>query len=132
MKTKFGLFSSLALLYSSAASASGGDFIFRVDDESYRFPSDCVESLEFHDNEEAYPERINMRLTDECGSRVHDLTTKNFGKQLTIYYKQNQLMSATIASRLKSNIMLQIDKTPRVVLMQVLVDYGVNTRSAGR
>ncbi|MDY4387870.1 Insecticidal toxin complex protein tccz [Pectobacterium aroidearum] len=132
MKTKIGLFLSLVLLYSSASSASGGDFIFRVNDESYRFPADCVESLEFHDKEEGYPERIGMRLTDECGRRVHDLTTKNIGKQMTIYYEHNQLMSATIASRLKSNIMLQTDKTPRMVLMQVLADYGINTSSAGR
>lgn len=132
MKAKIGLFLSLVLLYSSASSASGGDFIFRVNDESYRFPADCVESLEFHDKEEGYPERIDMRLTDECGRRVSDLTTQNIGKQLAIYYEHNQLMSATIASRLRSNIMLPTTETPRMVLMQVLADYGVNTRSAGR
>ncbi|AIU88310.1 hypothetical protein [Pectobacterium odoriferum] len=132
MKTKIGLFLSFALLYSSASSADGGDFIFRVNDESYSFPADCVESLEFHDKEEGYPERIDMRLTDECGRRVSDLTTQNIGKQMTIYYEHNQLMSATIASRLRSNIMLPTTKTPRVVLMQVLVDYGVNARSVGR
>lgn len=125
MKTKIGLFLGFALLYSSVSSAAGGDFIFRVNDEEHRFPARCVESLKYQDKDEAYSERVNMGLTAECGKTFSELTSQNVGKQLAIYYESNLLMSALIVSRMGPNIMLTTDKTPRVVLMQLLTDYGI-------
>lgn len=125
MKTKIGLFVGFALLYSSASSAAGGDFIFRVNDEEHRFLAQCVKSLEYHDKDEVYPERVNMTLTAECGKKLNALTRQNVGEQFAIYYGSNLLMRATIQTLLSSNIMLTTDKTPRMVLMQLLTDYGI-------
>ncbi|MCW2484962.1 hypothetical protein J5069_03530 [Candidatus Symbiopectobacterium sp. NZEC127] len=125
MKAKIGFFGGFALLYSSLSNAAGGDFIFRVNNEEHRFPARCVDSLKYQDKDEMYPERVSMRLTTECGKTYSELTTKNVGKQLAACYESNLLMSALIISRMGPNIMLTTDKTPRVVLMQLLTDYGV-------
>lgn len=125
MKAKIGFFLGFALFYSCASNAAGGDFIFRVNNEEHRFRARCVESLTYQNKDEVYPEKVSMRLTAECGKTYSELTTKNVGKQLAIYYESNLLMSALIISRMGPNIMLTTDKTPRVVLMQLLTDYGV-------
>lgn len=125
MKTKIGLLLGFALFYSCASSAAGGDFVFRVNDEDHRFPARCIESLEYHDKDDVYPERVNMGLTDECAKKLNELSSLKMGEKLSIYYGSNLVMSATIVTKLSANIMLTTDKTPRMVLMQMLTDYGI-------
>ncbi|WP_038903408.1 hypothetical protein [Dickeya zeae] len=125
MRIKIGMLLGMALFYSSTSCAVGSDFIFRVNNETYRFPASCIEHLEFHDKSDDYPERVDMNLTGECGEKLSVLTTQNMGKELEIYYKDHLLMHALILSILKSGIMLETKNVPRVILMQILVDYGV-------
>ncbi|WP_038913214.1 hypothetical protein [Dickeya zeae] len=125
MGIKIGILLGMVLFYSSESCAVGSDFIFRVNNETYRFPASCIEHLEFHDKSDDYPERVNMNLTGECGEKLSDLTTQNMGKVLEIYYKDQRLIHTLILSRLKSGIMLETKNVPRVILMQMLADYGV-------
>lgn len=125
MGIKIGILLGMVLFYSSESCAVGSDFIFRVNNETYRFPASCIEYLEFHDKSDDYPERVNMNLTGECGEKLSALTTQNMGKELEVYYKDHRLMHALILSKLKSGIMLETKNVPRVILMQMLADYGV-------
>jgi preprotein translocase subunit SecD len=56
---------------------------------------------------------------------TYKTTKQNIGKKLFIYYKGNLLSSANIVSVLRNTFRLSGKEMPRIVLMQLLYDYGV-------
>ncbi|WP_337037141.1 SecDF P1 head subdomain-containing protein [Pantoea agglomerans] len=114
-----------ALLVPFATVAGPGSFIFEVNGMKETYPPECIESISYLDSDETGSENVNFSLSDECGKVLNKTTKQNIGKKLSIYYKGNLLSSANIASVLRSNFRFSSKEMPRIVLMQLLYDYGV-------
>lgn len=113
-----------ALLFPLASVAGPGSFIFEVDGTKETYSSECIKSISYVDDEidSGY---INFSLSDECGKMLNETTKQNIGKKLSIYYKGNLLSSANIVSVLRNTFRISGKEMPRIVLMQLLYDYGV-------
>ena len=114
-----------ALLFPLASVAGPGSFIFEVNGTKETYSPDCIKSISYADNDEIGSENVNFSLSDECGKMLNVTTKQNIGKKLSIYYKGNLLSSANIASVLRNNFRFSSKDMPRMVLMQLLYDYGV-------
>jgi hypothetical protein len=114
-----------ALLFPFASVAGPGSFIFEVDGTKETYSPECIKSISYVDIDEIGSENVNFSLSDECGKVLNKTTKKNIGKMLSIYYKGNLLSSANIASVLSNNFRFSSKEMPRMVLMQLLYDYGV-------
>lgn len=104
--------------------AEPGDFTFAINGTQEVYPSTCIESISYIDNDEIDAENVIFSLSDECGNKLYITTKQNIGKNLSVYYKGNLLARAMIASVLKSHFRLSSKEMPRMVLMQLLNDYG--------
>jgi hypothetical protein len=113
------------LLFSFASVAGPGSFIFEVNGTKETYSSECIKSISYLDSDEIDSEDVNFSLSDECGKILSITTKQNIGKKLSIYYKGNLLSSANIASVLNNNFRFSSKDMPRMVLMQLLYDYGV-------
>ncbi|MEM6052101.1 Insecticidal toxin complex protein tccz [Erwinia sp. P7711] len=114
----------LVVLLPFSASAAKGDFDFMSSGETLSFNSECIESIHYVDKDEVDAENLSINLTDACGKKLSTMTRQNIGKQMSITYNGNKLTSALIASRLSTSFRISTKDTPRVLLMQVLDDYG--------
>ncbi|MCX3308250.1 Insecticidal toxin complex protein tccz [Pantoea vagans] len=114
-----------ALLFPLASVAGPGSFIFEVNGTKETYSPECIKSISYADNDEIGSENVNFSLSDECGKMLNVTTKQNIGKKLSIYYKGNLLSSANIASVLRNNFRFSSKDMPRMVLMQLLYDYGV-------
>jgi len=114
-----------ALLFPLASVAGPGSFIFEVNGTKETYSPECIKSIIYVDSDEIGSENVNFSLSDECGKMLNVTTKQNIGKKLSIYYKGNLLSSANIASVLRSNFRFSSKDMPRMVLMQLLYDYGV-------
>ncbi|MEN4690617.1 SecDF P1 head subdomain-containing protein [Pantoea agglomerans] len=114
-----------ALLFPVASVAGPGSFIFEVNGTKETYSPECIKSISYVDSDEIGSENVNFSLSDECGKMLNVTTKQNIGKKLSIYYKGNLLSSANIASVLRNNFRISGKEMPRMVLMQLLYDYGV-------
>lgn len=114
-----------ALLFPVASVAGPGSFIFEVNGTKETYSPECIKSISYVDSDEIGSENVNFSLSDECGKMLNVTTKQNIGKKLSIYYKGNLLSSANIASVLRNNFRISGKEMPRIVLMQLLYDYGV-------
>lgn len=114
-----------ALLFPVASVAGPGSFIFEVNGTKETYSPECIKSISYVDSDEIGSENVNFSLSDECGKMLNVTTRQNIGKKLSIYYKGNLLSSANIASVLRNNFRISGKEMPRMVLMQLLYDYGV-------
>lgn len=114
-----------ALLFPVASVAGPGSFIFEVNGTKETYSPECIKSISYVDSDEIGSENVNFSLSDECGKMLNVTTKQNIGKKLSIYYKGNVLSSANIASVLRNNFRISGKEMPRMVLMQLLYDYGV-------
>ncbi|WP_315316091.1 SecDF P1 head subdomain-containing protein [Pantoea vagans] len=114
-----------ALLFPVASVAGPGSFIFEVNGMKETYSPECIKSISYVDSDEIGSENVNFSLSDECGKMLNVTTKQNIGKKLSIYYKGNLLSSANIASVLRNNFRFSSKDMPRMVLMQLLYDYGV-------
>lgn len=115
----------LALFAPLTSFAAKGNFDFVVGGKAHVFASTCVKSIEYVAPNEVHAESLVMSLTDACGKRLATITHDNIGKKLTISYRGHELSTAMILSRIGGNFSISSKDIPRVVLMQVLDDYGV-------
>ncbi len=116
----------LIVLIPLTSFAAKEDFDFSIGGKSNSFDSTCIESIQYVEKDEVYTENLIMRFTGECGKRVSAITRQNIGKQMTISYGANKLTSALIVSRLGISIRISTNDIPRVLLMQILNDYGAS------
>lgn len=123
MKIRIMLF--IAALLPLQAFADRGDFTFRVGDSVTAIPSSCVESLGYQSKDEMDSESVNLSLTTECGRLLYQVSRQNIGKEARIYYRENLISSAVITSVLGSGFRISSKEIPRLVLKQMLSDYGV-------
>ena len=107
------------------SNAEKGAFKLSVGTQKHMLDPSCIESIHYVRQDEIDSENLIFRLTDECGERMAKLTVENMGKKLTVSYLDNELFTALILQRLKSNFRFSTKGTPRVALMQVIDDYGV-------
>lgn len=114
-----------ALLFPVASVAGPGSFIFEINGTKETYSPECIKSISYVDSDEIGSENVNFSLSDECGKMLNVTTKQNIGKKLSIYYKGNLLSSANIASVLRNNFRISGKEMPRMVLMQLLYDYGV-------
>lgn len=114
-----------ALLFPVASVAGPGSFIFEVNGTKETYSPECIKSISYVDSDEIGSENVNFSLSDECGKMLNVTTKQNTGKKLSIYYKGNLLSSANIVSLLRNNFRISGKEMPRMVLMQLLYDYGV-------
>lgn len=114
-----------ALLFPVASVAGPGSFIFEVNGTKETYSPECIKSISYVDSDEIGSENVNFSLSDECGKMLNVTTKQNIGKKLSIYYKGNLLSSANITSVLRNNFRISGKEMPRMVLMQLLYDYGV-------
>lgn len=121
----FRVVSVLAVLMASPAIASVGDLTFKVDEKVEVYSRTCFESIGYVDKDEVGNENLDFNLNAECGKRLAELTRANIGKRLSVYYEGNKLSSANIVSVLRNSFRLSSNEMPRVVLLQLLNDYGV-------
>lgn len=116
----------LATLLSPFASLAGpGSFIFEVNGTKETYSPKCIKSISYVDSDEIDSENVNFSLSDECGKVLNKTTKQNIGQKLSIYYKGNLLSSANIVSVLRNTFRISSKEMPRIVLMQLLYDYGV-------
>ena len=116
----------LAALLSPFASVAGpGSFIFEVNGTKETYSPGCIKSISYVPNDEVDSENVDFTLRNECGKKLFVNTKQNIGKKLYIYYKGNLLSSATIVSVLRNTFRISSKEMPRIVLMQLLYDYGV-------
>ena len=113
------------LLFPVASVAGPGSFIFEVNGTKETYSPECIKSISYVDSDEIGSENVNFSLSDECGKMLNVTTKQNIGKKLSIYYKGNLLSSANIVSLLRNNFRISGKEMPRMVLMQLLYDYGV-------
>ncbi|KOA72252.1 hypothetical protein AFL22_00405 [Pantoea sp. CFSAN033090] len=113
-----------AFIISGVAIAEPGGFTFDINGAQEPYPAACIESIYYVARDEVESENVIFNLTDECGKRLYKVTRQNIGKSLSIYYKDNLLSSAMIASALNNNFRLSSKEMPRVILMQLLNDHG--------
>lgn len=122
--TKSALF--LAALLSPFASVAGpGSFIFEVNGTKETYLPGCIKSISYLESDEIGSENVDFSLSDECGKKLYVSTKQNIGKRLSIYYKGNLLSNANIVSVLRNTFRISSKEMPRIVLMQLLYDYGV-------
>lgn len=115
-----------ALLFPVASVVAGpGSFIFEVNGTKETYSPECIKSISYVDNDEIGSENVNFSLSDECGKMLNVTTKQNIGKKLSIYYKGNLLSSTNIISALRNTFRISGKEMPRIVLMQLLYDYGV-------
>ena len=76
--------------------------------------------------DETGSDSLGIHLTDRCGDRLAKITHENMGRELTISYLGNELSTAMIVQRLKSNFRISTKDTPRVILMRVIDDYNAS------
>ncbi|MGJ0479902.1 SecDF P1 head subdomain-containing protein [Pantoea agglomerans] len=114
-----------ALLFPVASVAGPGSFIFEVNGTKETYSPECIKSISYVDNDETGSENVNFSLSDDCGKILSVTTKQNIGKKLSIYYKGNLLSSANIVSVLRNTFRISGKEMPRMVLMQLLYDYGV-------
>lgn len=114
----------LAVLLPFTSTAAKGDFVFLISGEKISFNSECIESIQYADKDEVDAENLSFSLTDACGKKLSTMTRQNIGKQMSITYNGNKLSSALIASRLSTSFRISTKDIPRILLMQVLDDYG--------
>ncbi|WP_152999333.1 SecDF P1 head subdomain-containing protein [Pantoea dispersa] len=114
-----------ALLFPFASVAGPGSFIFEVDGTKETYSPECIKSISYLAGDEIDSENVNFSLSDVCGKIFYQTTKKNIGKKLSVYYKGNLLSSANIVSVLRNNFRFSSKDMPRMVLMQLLYDYGV-------
>jgi len=116
----------LATLLSPFTSLAGpGSFIFEVNGTKETYSPECIKSISYVDSDEIDSENVNFSLSDECGKVLNKTTKQNIGQKLSIYYKGNLLSSANIVSVLRNTFRISSKEMPRIVLMQLLYDYGV-------
>jgi len=114
-----------ALLFPVASVAGPGSFIFEVNGTKETYSPECIKSISYVDSDEIGSENVNFSLSDECGKMLNVTTKQNIGKKLSIYYKGNLLSSANIVSLLRNTFRISGKEMPRMVMMQLLYDYGV-------
>lgn len=114
-----------ALLFPLASAAGPGSFIFEVNGTKKTYSKQCIKSISYLPSDEIDSENVNFSLSDECGKVLYKTTKQNIGKKLSIYYKGNLLSSANIVSVLRNTFRISGKEMPRMVLMQLLYDYGV-------
>lgn len=114
-----------ALLFPFFSVAEPGSFIFEVNGTKKTYSKECIKSISYLSSDEIDSENVNFSLSDECGKALYKTTKQNIGKKLFIYYKGNLLSSANIVSVLRNTFRLSGKEMPRIVLMQLLYDYGV-------
>lgn len=88
--------------------------------------SSIIESIYYVARDEVESENVIFNLTNVCGKRLYKVTRQNIGKSLSIYYKGNLLSSTMTASALNNNFSLSSKEMPRVILMQLLNNYGLS------
>ena len=114
-----------ALLFPFSSVADPGSFIFEVNGTKETYSPECIKSISYLPSDEIDSENLNFSLSDECGKLLYKTTKQNIGKKLFIYYEGNLLSSANIVSVLRNTFRLSGKEMPRIVLMQLLYDYGV-------
>ncbi|MGG7447262.1 SecDF P1 head subdomain-containing protein [Kosakonia oryzendophytica] len=114
----------IAALFPLSVFADKGDFTFKVGDSVTDLPSSCIKSVGYTEKNEIDSEEVNVDLTTECGHLLSQVTRQNIGKIARFSYRGNLMSSATIISVLGSNFRISSKESPRVVLMQMLNDYG--------
>lgn len=115
----------IAALLPLQAFADRGDFTFRVGDSVTAIPSSCVESLGYLSKDEIGSESVNLSLTTQCGRLLYQVSRQNIGKEARISYRENLISSAVITSVLGISFRISSKEIPRLVLKQMLSDYGV-------
>ncbi|WP_336707605.1 MULTISPECIES: Insecticidal toxin complex protein tccz [unclassified Cedecea] len=115
----------IAALLPLQALADKGDFSIKIGEKTEVIPSSCVETLSYQPKDEFDSESIIFSLTSSCGKRLSQITRQGIGKTSTFSYRGNVLSSALIVSVLSSNFRISTKEAPKVVLMQLLNDYGV-------
>lgn len=115
----------IAALLPLQAFADRGDFTFRVGDSVTAIPSSCVESLGYQSKDEMDSESVNLSLNTECGELLYQASRQNIGKKARISYRENLISSAVITSVLGISFKISSKEIPRLVLKQMLSDYGV-------
>lgn len=114
-----------AMLLPSISFAEKGSFDFIIDRAINSYPPSCIESVQYVDKNEIDSEELQITLTEKCGKMISEITKKNIGKQAVITYKNNRLTTVNIISRLGSSFRISAKNMPKIVLMQILDDYGV-------
>ncbi|MEI7181271.1 Insecticidal toxin complex protein tccz [Pectobacterium carotovorum] len=125
MSSKVGLL-CLFVLIPFTSFAEKGTFEFSVGTQNHTFDSPCIKSIQYMKRDETGSDSLGIHLTDRCGDRLAKITHENMGRELTISYLGNELSTAMIVQRLKSNFRISTKDTPRVVLMRVIDDYNAS------
>ncbi|KAF6660226.1 Insecticidal toxin complex protein tccz [Enterobacteriaceae bacterium EKM102V] len=115
----------VAFLFPLVSVAGPGSFIFKVNGTKETYSPECIRSISYVDSDETGSENVNFYLSDECGRMLNVTTKQNIGKKLSIYDKGNLLSSANIVSVLRNTFRISGKEMARLVLMQLLNDYGV-------
>lgn len=105
--------------------ADKGDFTFKVDDSVTVIPSSCIESVGYEGKDEVNSESVYISLTTECSQLLYQGTRANIGKMAHFSYRDNLMSSVVITSALRSSFRISSKEIPRLVLKQMLNDYGV-------
>ncbi|WP_333494893.1 SecDF P1 head subdomain-containing protein [Kluyvera sp. CHPC 1.251] len=122
---------SIAMLIPVHAWADKGDFTFQIADSVNAIPSACVASLEYSPKDEFDSENVFLSLNSECAKPLTQLTRQNIGKTAIIFYRGNALSPVVITSALGITFRISSKQIPRVILLQMLNDYGVTLKVNG-
>lgn len=116
---------SVLMLLPMMAEADKGKFEFLVGTQRHIFAPSCIKSLQYVTPGKTDSESLGFQLTDACAERMSAITHENIGKPMTIAYEGNTLYSGMIIQNMKYGFRVSAADTSRVVLLQVIRDYGI-------
>lgn len=115
----------IAALFPLSAFADKGDFTFKVGDNVKAIPSSCIESISYEEKDEIDSEGVYISLTTACNQLLYQVTRENIGKMAHFSYRDNLISSVVITSALRKSFRISSKEIPRLVLKQMLNDYGL-------
>lgn len=107
------------------AIAYKGDFSFKVANSTHLIPSSCVESPGYNPKDEVGSENVVFSLTTDCRKHLAQITRQYIGGKAVFSYRDNKLSPVVITSVLGSSFRISSKEISKIVLMQMLNDYGV-------
>lgn len=119
---------SVLMLFTATAQAEKRAFEFSIDSQTYVFQPSCIKSKEYEKRSEKDSGHLSLNLNDACSRKMAKITEDNMAEEMIIFYQGNPLFRSMILQRLSKNFSFSTEKTPRVVLMQIINDYDVSVK----
>lgn len=113
------------IAFPTVSLAERGSFEFSTNGKQYVFDPSSIKSIEYTQQKSPAEDRLGFQFSDTGAEKLKRLTHENMGKKLTIAYKGNPISTAYILQNLKYGMQISTKDTPRIVLKQILNDYGV-------